>query len=180
MNSYASRRARADSADAGRGGGVAILPTAPEVMRNRDADYPYRHDSYFYYLSGFTEPEAVLVLVAGAEKRPAILFCREKNLEREIWDGYRHGPEAAREQFGFDAAFPIDALDERNAETAGQCAGAVLRARQRSPGSMRRCRPGCRACACRRAPASPRRRRCTTCTCCWTRCACSRTTAKLQ
>jgi Xaa-Pro aminopeptidase len=93
-----------------KGGGVAIVPTAPEVMRNRDADYPYRHDSYFYYLSGFTEPEAVIVLVAG--KRPrSILFCREKNPEREIWDGYRYGPEAAREAFGFDEAYPIGALD---------------------------------------------------------------------
>jgi Xaa-Pro aminopeptidase len=93
-----------------KGGGVAIIPTAPEVMRNRDADYPYRHDSYFYYLSGFTEPEAVIVLVAGMTNR-AILFCREKNLEREIWDGYRYGPEAAREKFGFDEAFPIEALN---------------------------------------------------------------------
>jgi Xaa-Pro aminopeptidase len=93
-----------------KGGGVAIIPTAPEVMRNRDADYPYRHDSYFYYLSGFTEPEAVIVLVAGTTNK-SILFCREKNLEREIWDGYRHGPEAAREKFGFDAAFAIDAMN---------------------------------------------------------------------
>jgi Xaa-Pro aminopeptidase len=111
MNSYASRRAALMAQMQERGGGIAILPTAPEVMRNRDADYPYRHDSYFYYLSGFSEPEAVLVLVAGAENR-SILFCREKNPEREIWDGYRHGPQAAREQFGFDAAFPIDALNE--------------------------------------------------------------------
>jgi Xaa-Pro aminopeptidase len=93
-----------------KGGGIAIIPTAPEVMRNRDADYPYRHDSYFYYLSGFNEPEAVIVLVAGKTNQ-AILFCREKNLEREIWDGYRYGPEAARESFGFDAAHPVTALD---------------------------------------------------------------------
>ena len=110
MKSYAARRAALIAQMHAKGGGVAIIPTAPEVMRNRDADYPYRHDSYFYYLSGFTEPEAVIVLVAGKTDR-AILFCREKNLEREIWDGYRHGPEAARETFGFDAAFPIAALD---------------------------------------------------------------------
>jgi Xaa-Pro aminopeptidase len=104
------------------GGGVAIIPTAPEVMRNGDADYPFRHDSYFYYLSGFTEPEAVIVLVAGKQNQ-AVLFCREKNPEREIWDGYRYGPEAARENFGFDAAFPISALDTEiprlMADTAG-------------------------------------------------------------
>jgi Xaa-Pro aminopeptidase len=93
-----------------QGGGVAIIPTAPEVMRNADADYPYRHDSYFYYLTGFTEPEATLVLIAGATDQ-AILFCREKNEEREIWDGYRYGPAAAKEIFGFDAAYAIDTID---------------------------------------------------------------------
>jgi Xaa-Pro aminopeptidase len=110
MKSYAARRANLMAQMRAKGGGVAIIPTAPEVMRNRDADYPYRHDSYFYYLSGFTEPESVIVLVAGKTNR-SILFCREKNLEREIWDGYRYGPEAAREKFGFDAAFPIEALN---------------------------------------------------------------------
>ncbi|WP_151636781.1 Xaa-Pro aminopeptidase [Noviherbaspirillum aerium] len=110
MNTYAARRAALMAQMRAKGGGVAVIPTAPEVMRNRDADYPYRHDSYFYYLSGFTEPEAVIVLVAG-EKDQSILFCREKNLEREIWDGYRYGPEAAREAFGFDAAYPVSALD---------------------------------------------------------------------
>ena len=110
MTSYAQRRATLLAHMHAHGGGVAIIPTAPEVMRNRDADYPYRHDSYFYYLSGFTEPEALIVLVAGKTDR-SILFCREKNLEREIWDGYRYGPDAARDAFGFDAAFSIDALD---------------------------------------------------------------------
>jgi len=94
-------------------GSVAVLATAPEVLRNGDSDYPYRHDSYFYYLTGFTEPEAVLVLVAPTADQPArsILFCREKNPEREIWDGYRHGPEAARIAFGFDEAYPVGELD---------------------------------------------------------------------
>jgi Xaa-Pro aminopeptidase len=110
VKSYSARRASLMAKMRAKGGGVAIIPTAPEVMRNRDADYPYRHDSYFYYLSGFAEPEAVIVLVAGMTNR-AILFCREKNLEREIWDGYRYGPEAAREKFGFDEAFPIEALN---------------------------------------------------------------------
>ncbi|TFW01820.1 Xaa-Pro aminopeptidase [Oxalobacteraceae bacterium OM1] len=110
MASYAERRAKLIAQMQAKGGGVAIIPTAPEVPRNRDSDFPYRHDSYFYYLSGFTEPEAVIVLVAGKTNR-SILFCREKNLEREIWDGYRYGPEAAREAFGFDEAYPIAALD---------------------------------------------------------------------
>ena len=91
--------------------GVAVIPTAPERIRNRDSHYPYRFDSYFYYLSGFPEPEAVLVLVAGNSPR-SILFCREKHEEREIWDGFRFGPPAARERFGFDEARPIERLDE--------------------------------------------------------------------
>ena len=91
--------------------GVAIVPTAPARMRNRDSDYLYRFDSYFYYLTGFAEPEAVLILLAGGEPK-SILFCRERSPERELWDGIRHGPEGAREVFGFDEAYPIQALDE--------------------------------------------------------------------
>ncbi|MBL0009854.1 MAG: Xaa-Pro aminopeptidase [Nitrosomonas sp.] len=94
--------------------GVAVIPTAPERLRNRDAHYPYRFDSYFYYLTGFREPESVLVIMAATEKSPAkhILFCREKDMEREIWDGFRYGPEAAKETFGFDEAYSIAKLDE--------------------------------------------------------------------
>ena len=94
-------------------GAVAILATAPEVARNSDTDYPYRHDSAFYYLSGFTEPDAVLVLVAARAhtRARAILFCRAKNVEREVWEGFRFGPDAARTHFGFDEAYPIDELD---------------------------------------------------------------------
>lgn len=94
--------------------GVAIITTSPERYRNRDTHYPYRFDSYFYYLTGFREPEAVLVLVATGDEATSqqILFCRDKDTEREIWDGFRYGPEAARETFGFDAAHSIARLDE--------------------------------------------------------------------
>ena len=92
------------------GAGVAVIPTAPERIRNRDTHFPYRFDSHFYYLTGFTEPEAVLVIVAGAAPK-SVLFCREKNVERETWDGFRYGPEAARERFGMDEAQPIEKLD---------------------------------------------------------------------
>lgn len=94
--------------------GIAIIPTAPERIRNRDAHYPYRFDSYFYYLTGFDEPEAVLVLAADADKTAVkqILFCREKDQEREIWDGFRYGPEAAKDAFGFDEAYPVSRLEE--------------------------------------------------------------------
>ncbi|MBC7574480.1 MAG: aminopeptidase P N-terminal domain-containing protein [Herminiimonas sp.] len=110
---HAARRARLITRMQQAGGGVAIIPTAPEVMRNSDADYPYRHDSYFYYLSGFMEPEAVVVVVAPPDGSPgrSILFCREKNPEREIWDGFRYGPVAARDNFQFDEAFDHAALD---------------------------------------------------------------------
>ena len=94
------------------GAGIAIVPTAPERLRNRDTDYPYRFDSYFYYLTGFPEPEAVLVLVGGDDPK-SILFCREKHPERELWEGFRFGPEAAREAFGCDEAHPIAKLDEK-------------------------------------------------------------------
>src|SRR5258706_15081404 len=89
--------------------GVVVLPTAPERSRNADTHYDYRWDSGFYYLTGFREPEAVLGMVLGAQAR-SILFCREKNLEREIWDGFRHGPELARLHFGFDEGYPIPQL----------------------------------------------------------------------
>jgi Xaa-Pro aminopeptidase len=93
------------------GGGVAVLRTAPERIRNRDAHYPYRFDSYFYYLCGFPEPDAVLVLLAG-EAPKSLLFCRDKDPEREIWDGFRYGPEAARQAFALDEAHSIARLDE--------------------------------------------------------------------
>ena len=114
MNSaiFRARRERVLDAMAARGGGVAIQPTAPERLRNRDSEYPFRFDSHFYYLSGFTEPESVIALVARGSERRTVLFCRDRNAEREIWDGYRYGPETAREAFGFDAAFTIDKLDE--------------------------------------------------------------------
>ncbi len=93
-------------------GGVAIVRTAPELARNRDSSYPYRFDSYFHYLTGFSEPEAALVLVAG-DKPKSILFCREKDMEREIWDGFRYGPDKASEVFAMDEAWPVAAMDER-------------------------------------------------------------------
>ncbi len=104
---YQRRRARLAAA---MQEGVAVVPTAPERARNRDSHYPYRFDSYFYYLTGFREPAAALVIVAGAEPR-SILFCRDKDPERENWDGFRHGPEAAGDAFGFDEAHSITRLD---------------------------------------------------------------------
>lgn len=109
---YAQRRAtlaRALGAD-----GMAVVPTAPEYSRNRDSTFPHRHDSYFYYLTGFTEPDAVLV-VEGATQGTGktTLFCLPKDLKREQWDGFRLGADAAPETLGVDAAYPLSELDSR-------------------------------------------------------------------
>ncbi len=100
--------------------GLLILPTAHERVRNNDAHYDYRWDSFFYYLTGFREPEAVLAIVLGKKPR-TILFCREKNIEREIWDGFRFGPTMARETFGFDEARPISELDQCIPDLMADC-----------------------------------------------------------
>ena len=91
-------------------GSIAIIPSAPEQPRNADAHFPYRADSYFYYLTGFEEPKAWLLLTADGQ---ATLLCQSKNLEREIWDGYRLGPDAAVAALGVDAALPVGELDTR-------------------------------------------------------------------
>lgn len=94
------------------GGGVAIVPTAPVRTRNSDVDYAFRADSDFFYLTHFPEPEAVVVLVPDRSHGEFILFCRERDPERETWDGYRAGIEGACEKYGADDAFPIDDIDE--------------------------------------------------------------------
>jgi Xaa-Pro aminopeptidase len=111
-------RKRRERLAAGLGEGVVVLPTAPERTRNADSHYDYRWDSAFYYLTGFREPEAVVVIVLGKKPRE-ILFCREKNLEREIWDGFRYGPQLARDVFGFDEAYTFGELDTRLPEILG-------------------------------------------------------------
>lgn len=91
--------------------GVAIIANSNEMIRNQDTTYQYRFDSNFYYLTGFDEPESVLVL-DGINKK-SILFCREKNLEREIWDGFRYGIEGARETFKFDEVYSINSFNSK-------------------------------------------------------------------
>ena len=97
------------------GGGIAVLSTAPEVARNRDSEFPYRHDSDFYYLTGFEEPGATLVMkVDGNGSQHQLqshLFCRPKDPEREIWDGIRLGPDAAPEVLGVEYAYSNQDLD---------------------------------------------------------------------
>jgi Xaa-Pro aminopeptidase len=91
---------------------ILVLPSAPERIRSRDTHYPYRQDSDLWYLTGFPEPEAVLVLVPGRRHGETLLFCRERDPDREAWDGPRAGPEGAVEAYGVDDAYPIDDLDE--------------------------------------------------------------------
>ena len=91
---------------------IAILTAAPEQVRSRDTYFPYRQDSNFFYLTGFPEPDAVLVLIPKRPQGQFILFCRERDRAREIWDGYRAGPEGARELYGADDAFPIADIDD--------------------------------------------------------------------
>ncbi len=91
---------------------IAILPAAPVAIRNRDVEYPYRQDSDFYYLSGFIEPEAVMVLKPKREHGEFIMFCRERDPEKEMWGGLIKGPEGLCEEFGADDAFPIQDIDE--------------------------------------------------------------------
>ena len=93
-------------------GAIAVLPAAPVRIRNRDADYRYRQDSDFLYLTGFPEPEAVVVLIPGRPQGEYILFCRERNPEMETWNGRRAGQTGAVEQYGADDSFPIDDIDE--------------------------------------------------------------------
>jgi Xaa-Pro aminopeptidase len=91
---------------------IVIVPAAPERVRNNDSHYPYRQDSDFHYLSGFSEPDAVLALIPGREQGEMILFCRERDAERERWDGTRAGTEGAVGDYAFDDAFPIDDIDD--------------------------------------------------------------------
>ncbi|MBP7916600.1 MAG: aminopeptidase P N-terminal domain-containing protein [Giesbergeria sp.] len=109
MNSVYAQRRAALAQHLGPGA-IALIPTAPERARNRDSDFLYRHDSYFYYLTGFTEPQAWLVLTGDGH---STLFCQPKDLERETWDGIRLGPQAAIEALGVNNAYPVDELDTR-------------------------------------------------------------------
>ncbi len=88
-------------------GAVIIVRSAPERLRNNDVAYPYRQDSDFLYLTGFHEPGAMLVLIPGGDEDHAILFCREKDIKREMWDGPMSGVEGAVEDYGMDEAFGI-------------------------------------------------------------------------
>jgi Xaa-Pro aminopeptidase len=93
-------------------GNIAVVPASPAKLRSRDVAYPYRQDSDFYYLTGFAEPEAIAVLAPGRPQGEYVLFCRERDAERETWDGARAGTDKAVSEFDADDAFPISDIDE--------------------------------------------------------------------
>ena len=91
---------------------IAIIPSAGERRRSRDTEYPFRQDSDFYYLTGFKEPESVLVLIPGRDHGEYVMFCRERDNTMELWHGNRAGPDGACERFGADDAFPVGDVDD--------------------------------------------------------------------
>jgi len=91
---------------------IAILAAARPALRNGDADYAYRQNSDFYYLTGFAEADAVLVLIPGRKTGECLLFCQEKDVTKELWNGRLLGPEAAIEVLGVDDSFPITDIDD--------------------------------------------------------------------
>jgi Xaa-Pro aminopeptidase len=91
---------------------IAILTSASEIIRNRDSHFPFRQDSDFLYLTGFNEPDAVMVLKPGRKHGEYIIFCRERDSEQETWNGRRAGQEGAIESYGADDSFPIDDIDD--------------------------------------------------------------------
>ena len=94
------------------GDGIAILPGAPVKTRSRDVEYRYRQDSDFYYLTGFAEPDSVIVLAPGRDSGEFVMFCRERNVMKEQWDGSMTGPDGAVAEYQADDAFPIDDMDD--------------------------------------------------------------------
>ena len=91
---------------------IAILPTASVCMRNRDVGFPFRPDSDFYYLTGYSEPEAVVVLIPDRVEGEFILFCRERDPDKEMWHGCRIGLKGAVDIYGANDAYPIEDIDD--------------------------------------------------------------------
>jgi Xaa-Pro aminopeptidase len=126
LAAFRARRARVMDQMAAAGGGVALLASGVAPMRSRDTEYPFRSDSYFHYLTGFPEPEALLVLQVDGQARHTLLFCRPRDEAREIWDGLRVGPAGAQAGFGLDEAQSIETLDTRLPELLADAPAVFL------------------------------------------------------
>jgi Xaa-Pro aminopeptidase len=111
MDAYREFQKRRKKLEDLLGNSVAVISNSHESSRNRDCDYPFRSDSYFHYLSGFPEPEAVIFIVGGDRSR-SILFCKPKDISKEIWNGYIYGPEEAAKQFLFDEAYSLEEINK--------------------------------------------------------------------
>lgn len=109
MELFANRRKRVLDAIEG----VAVIPAAPVTIRNNDVEHDYRQDSDLFYLTGFDEPESVLILSNAHADHRSVLFVRPRDPEREVWDGARAGVEGAKERYGVDATFPIEELGDK-------------------------------------------------------------------
>lgn len=107
---YASRRR--DLMAMMQGNSIAVIAAAPEKIRSKDTHYPYKQSTNLSYLSGFPEPQSVMLLIPGRSQGEMVFFCRDKDPLRETWDGYRQGPAGAVQNFGADDAFPIDDIDD--------------------------------------------------------------------
>ena len=107
---YASRRR--DLMAMMQGNSIAVIAAAPEKIRSKDTHYPYKQSTNLSYLSGFPEPQSVMLLIPGRPQGEVVFFCRDKDPLRETWDGYRQGPAGAVQNFGADDAFPIDDIDD--------------------------------------------------------------------
>ena len=103
-------------------GSIAVLPAAEQALRNRDSEFRYRQDSDFHYLSGFTEPEAVICLIPGRPQGEFVMFCRPRDKTQEIWNGRRSGPQGVMAEYAVDEAFLIDELDQRLPQLLQGCA----------------------------------------------------------
>ena len=111
MNTYIEFQNRRKNLIDNLGDGIAIISNSDESSRNRDCDYPFRSDSYFHYLSGFPEPEAVILILGGDQPR-SVIFCKPKEESKEIWNGYIYGPEEAAKQFLFDESYSLDDINK--------------------------------------------------------------------
>ncbi|MEC9375713.1 MAG: aminopeptidase P N-terminal domain-containing protein [Pseudomonadota bacterium] len=121
MNPKEFKRRRRDLMRMMGKGGIAILPSAPTRLRNRDVGYAYRQDSDFYYLTGLAESESVTVLIPGRAAGECLIFCQPADFEKEIWDGKRVSPLAAKRDYGADQAFSIDLIDDQLPDLIQQC-----------------------------------------------------------
>ena len=158
MNSKEFARRRKQLMDMVGPGGIVILPSAPVRHRSRDVEYRFRQDSDFYYLSGFEEPDAVIALVPERDKGEFVIFCRERDPGKELWDGSRAGPDGAMRDFAADDAFPIDDIDDILPGIMESCSRVYYTMGQysefdaRSPSGSTLCaRASCAACTRRRS-----------------------------